>query len=460
MEKALLDQNPIKGYERIVDSRKRKFSKKKKNAVPHELPFDVVDATEQFCTWLNSVNATLPTCYDIKNKAFKTCTCLQEANCEALAIFMVLFASEPKASRQTVLKGLVQAANAMVDAGRTVTQEGHNTAIFKQPYRIPFPNEISGNLCSHGLKNLFFIREAAWKTIRESAKTGKPGPILHKNIMNKHRAINSIIMATKPSLKLFFEELGEKQGEPYATRFVRESTGIGVRESQIDVVELPSSFRKRDMYSRFCYQQGHVAKATAKGDYGKVKDFAKRVDDEWPVDLQPGPICDWRCFRDYWDSEYPNIRIRPTSQDTCGECYVWRNRVKFGIRDPDDENYNSEGDPVDLVQEAAAHVEQANAMRLAVQARTATAQHDYQTSVPHGQRSYAIVADYCQNLDLPHMGEEQPCETYYLSPKKVYCFGVVDLAVTPSKLYAYTYEEETGRKGGNNVASLLMLHLQ
>ena len=64
------------------------------------------------------------------------------------------------------------------------------------------------------------------------------------------------------------------------------------------------------------------------------------------------------------------------------------------------------------------------------------------------------MADYCQNMALPHFGGEQPGETYYFSPLGVYCFGMVDPTV--DKLYAHLYSEGQGQKGGNNVASLIM----
>ena len=59
---------------------------------------------------------------------------------------------------------------------------------------------------------------------------------------------------------------------------------------------------------------------------------------------------------------------------------------------------------------------------------------------------------------LPSFASEQPGATYYYSPLNVYVFGVVDAAI--DKLYAYMYMEDIGKKGGNNVASLLMHHLE
>jgi hypothetical protein len=71
-------------------------------------------------------------------------------------------------------------------------------------------------------------------------------------------------------------------------------------------------------------------------------------------------------------------------------------------------------------------------------------------------RCHTFVADYCQNMGLPHFGLEQPGETYYMSPLNVYTFGVVDCSTVPAHLAAYIYlEGEAQKKGGNGVVSLL-----
>ena len=66
--------------------------------------------------------------------------------------------------------------------------------------------------------------------------------------------------------------------------------------------------------------------------------------------------------------------------------------------------------------------------------------------------------DYCQNLELPHVGGEQVGDTYYYSPIAIYCLGIVDAAI--NQLYAYVYSEANGRKGGNNTSSILLYHLK
>ena len=62
-----------------------------------------------------------------------------------------------------------------------------------------------------------------------------------------------------------------------ATRFVREETGSGLWDGEEDLVELPTSWSKRAVYSRFCYERGFVMTSTPRGNIKKTE----RSDPEW-----------------------------------------------------------------------------------------------------------------------------------------------------------------------------------
>ena len=49
-------------------------------------------------------------------------------------------------------------------------------------------------------------------------------------------------------------------------------------------------------------------------------------------------------------------------------------------------------------------------------------------NLPQNKQVITIVGDYRQNLGIPHVGEEQPGDTYYFSPKNLYIFGLVDVS--------------------------------
>ena len=105
---------------------------------------------------------------------------------------------------------------------------------------------------------------------------------------------------------------------------------------------------------------------------------------------------------------------------------------------------------------AAKHVKAARSQKLLAQEKIESAKSACQQSAEKSN-IITLVVDYCQNLDLPHLGGEQPGDTYYLSPIWLYCLGIVNVA--EEKLYAYIYEECLAKNGMNNVASLLMHYI-
>jgi hypothetical protein len=76
------------------------------------------------------------------------------------------------------------------------------------------------------------------------------------------------------------------------------------------------------------------------------------------------------------------------------------------------------------------------------------------------EKVLTLVCDYSQNGEIPSFGSEQPGEVYYFSPLTIFIFGIVDTNEEQEKLTTYCYDEGVGRKGGNNVASLLIKHLR
>ena len=85
---------------------------------------------------------------------------------------------------------------------------------------------------------------------------------------------------------------------------------------------------------------------------------------------------------------------------------------------------------------------------------------------PHLQRTYTLVVDYGQNMELPLFNEQQAGATYYLSPMTVNNLGIVNHAhVYPDgkvseHMHCHVYTDAVGKKGANNVASLIMKTLR
>jgi hypothetical protein len=61
---------------------------------------------------------------------------------------------------------------------------------------------------------------------------------------------------------------------------------------------------------------------------------------------------------------------------------------------------------------------------------------------------------------ISNLGDTQPGDTYYFSQKNVYIFGIADNSIKPTTMIASVYQEETGRKGMDNVASLIYCCLE
>ena len=70
---------------------------------------------------------------------------------------------------------------------------------------------------------------------------------------------------------------------------------------------------------------------------------------------------------------------------------------------------------------------------------------------------HVLVVDFGQNMELPYFGRTQAGDTYYYSYLGVYNLRVVDTKL--DHLHVHLYHEGEGKKGGNNVASLVMKSL-
>jgi hypothetical protein len=117
-------------------------------------------------------------------------------------------------------------------------------------------------------------------------------------------------------LQGFIENLVGHHTEERATRLVRESLTT-IERGDSHVVHLASSNTKRKLYEHYCYQRGWVPGRTADGSHGRVHSYEPRENDEeeWPIGSVSLPVCSWWSFHSFWKKEYPNLRIRPQSED-------------------------------------------------------------------------------------------------------------------------------------------------
>jgi hypothetical protein len=93
----------------------------------------------------------------------------------------------------------------------------------------------------------------------------------------------------------------------------------------------------------------------------------------------------------------------------------------------------------------------------------ARAVQDATAKKDHSEKVYTFVVDYGQNMELPSYSynSEQPGCTYYFSPLTVFNLGVVNHAHAyndghvSEHMHAHLYHKGVGKKGVNNVASLI-----
>ena len=173
-------------------------------------------------------------------------------------------------------------------------------------------------VCRNSFQNLFALTDRTYKRFR--MEENRIGPLLDARYGNKGRRVNEL---ANKELEIFFTDITEFS-EPYATRFIRELTGVGIRDSEVDVKLLPTYFTKRNCYMKYCYGLGYKVKTDSKGNYGKIKDYVKRVDYE-TMDSNDGygnhdhncsgisnndnTVVSWAWFRYYWRKHHPLLKI-------------------------------------------------------------------------------------------------------------------------------------------------------
>jgi hypothetical protein len=141
--------------------------------------------------------------------------------------------------------------------------------------------------------------------------------------------------------------------------------------------------------------------------------------------------------------------VRKPSKDICGLCYQFHLCDRTTTSTPnnldDDESSlqsddKNEGDndkdgalmearkreTQKIVNEIKQHIEDATSMRALCQKVIEEAKTATKNDVADEEMVITLVADYCQNMEMPFFGKDQPSETYYYTPKTINLFGIVD----------------------------------
>jgi len=240
----------------------------------------------------------------------------------------VEFALQPKPIRQTLLKERFK--NGEVHRSERHMEHYENGAFVRNQllyYQISYGAGLNHAVCMNTFRNLYGIFRKSWGRISRACSNYYAGPIIHGNTGCRNRFSTSSVAVAQPSVVLFLSSIAEEHGDSYATRFIREVTGMSLTDTEEGRIDLPSFFSKRHLYAQYCYSRGYKVHADAKGSYGSLSEYDLREFDDhlWLEGTKPLPVCAWVHFLCIWKSEFPHLKIRNACEDTCGECVKLKN---------------------------------------------------------------------------------------------------------------------------------------
>jgi hypothetical protein len=399
-------------------------------------------------------------CIDRKHATrASSCNCIGQMNLSeeqmvATVDYLYGFGVLEKAEQQTLLKE-------WINYGEHIGVGLHRgSPAKKMRYLLPGTQLL---ICKDALCLLLGLGTTAWDTlVRMSKNNLPPSHGLTGEVGNARD------METSAVLDTFFGEL-LNQAAPRATllirNLVRGQVDTSLRDEEGGLLDLPSHMTKRGLFNSLLGERGWKHKYDNRG---RIID---RSAIEGATQLK---AVSWTSFTRHWQKNHPKLIIAGSREDICNECFVYANKYKYGQRKKGDQRDEVEQqDPPEevaideamdcaemvageeLVKAAARHVEMAQQQRLLYQDKKQEAIGT--SSLPPTERVLCFVADYAQNMQIPNFASEQPGATYYYAPMNAYVFGVVD--ASQDSLSAYIYTEDVAKKGGNNVASLLMHHI-
>jgi hypothetical protein len=87
--------------------------------------------------------------------------------------------------------------------------------------------------------------------------------------------------------------LKKMRGEANATSFVREVTGMGFRDEEKGVKELPLHFKNQVIYELFCWERGWKVMSNSAGAYPPLASYEQWLfdEDDWPEQSEALPVC-------------------------------------------------------------------------------------------------------------------------------------------------------------------------
>jgi hypothetical protein len=111
-------------------------------------------------------------------------------------------------------------------------------------------NNLEHAVCKNMFCNILGFFSCAWKTLEKAAILTDPGPITHGNKNHQNRQKGSVAFLVEEDVVEYLSELGIRDGESYATRFIRERTSLSIRKDEEGLMELPSWYTRCRIYEK------------------------------------------------------------------------------------------------------------------------------------------------------------------------------------------------------------------
>jgi len=299
---------------------------------------------------------------------------------------------------------------------------------------------------------LFNLKDTALKTIKGTAG-GTVGLVHGKT---GRSVISKSMEKAYESAQARLTYLKDNYATPFATKFCRDVTGQTSTREDSERVTLPPHMNKRSIFCDWCEQNGWQVKMIdkCKAKMAQIKDWELadgfyRTQAE--ADQHEGgkvalPICSYRSFIRYWDTNFPKLVIRKSGEDTCDDCHRIMLNIRALERKRDaalakraaEREANGEADvngttPSELseyanklqaeIDHVRQHIVMADSNRAKYNEYEKQAAEDTANNVPWGQRTKFFVIDMGQNALLPTLRGEQMGAFYYMSPLVHLIFG-------------------------------------
>ena len=174
----------------------------------------------------------------------------------------------------------------------------------------------------------------------------------HKNTGNNNR--QKPLAATLASARKKLKWAEENLACPFATKIVRDMAGVvtlrnDAAEGDVKHIFLPPNTTMRGLWLDWVRERGWDPIKTCKNrqifkkkdEWEMSKGFYETLDEAdaaQPYTLPDGtivppnvakPVVTFECFRKLWKREFPHLRVRARGEDTCTNCFLIKNRMRF-----------------------------------------------------------------------------------------------------------------------------------